>query len=748
MMCVLCLHLLGTPASGQGGTIVDIQVEGNHNVSVQKILRVLRVKTGDPYDVQRISEALKRLHATKEFADVQAHVEDRDGGVALIVVVKEYTRADEIKIEGNKHIDDDDIKEAITIKDGSFVRPALLRKDFRVIEDLYKDKGYYRIQVTNKLITHKDKDSDRVRNTLQFNIVEGEKIKIKHIDFFGNRTLSSDELRKVMKSKQDGWFSGGEFKPKQLELDYARIDSLYRDHGFLDAAIIDKELIFSDDGKGVDVFITLRENTQYRVGRIRWTGNQVFPDRTIATAIRMENGEVFNDTKFRDTQFAMNEIYWDRGYIYNSISPEKRIRGDVIDLKFEIAEGKPARVNEINIAGNTKTHEKVIRRELMINPGDVFLRPRLIRSLREVFNLGFFAGPPNPQVTPIDDGNINITLNVEEKQTGQFRLGAGFSQLNSISGFIGLAETNFRGKGQTVSIDWEFARTRQNIDLRFVEPWLFGTPTNFSINVFNRVQQRVSQQFYDDRRRGISVRLGRPFPWFDYTSIFGRYSWEEVELSNFSTFYQGPLLTTQWPQSTSSLALTLVRNSTDNPFRPTLGTRSSITAEFNGGFLGGDVRFQQYLYGVSWYSKLFWQVAGEVRYSGGLLADFGQGSSVPDYELFRLGGNRLYGVRGYDFYEIYPTGNPPFLGGRFFQILSYQVTIPVSQTIYGLVFFDSGNTWNSFSEADIFFLKKGVGFGIRMELPALGTVGFDYGYGFDGPFGPGWQPHLSLGTQF
>jgi outer membrane protein insertion porin family len=310
-------------------------------------------------------------------------------------------------------------------------------------------------------------------------------------------------------------------------------------------------------------------------------------------------------------------------------------------------------------------------------------------------------------------------------------------------------ETNFLGRGQTVGIDWEFSRYRQNIDLNFTEPWLFGTPTELSINIFNRLQDQVRQQFYSDQRRGISTRIGRPFPWFDYTSLFLRYRYEWIDLSNFSLGYTGPLLTIKWPQRTSSIAFTLMRNSTDNPFRPTTGTRTSLTTEFNGGqLLGGDVTFQRYEASFQWYQALVWRLVLEMRYSIGMLDGYGSPSEVPDYERYRLGGNRLYGVRGYDFYEIVPEGNPPYLGGRYMQILSYVVSIPLAQNVILLGFFDSGNTWNSAMGADPLDMKKGAGFGIRIDMPMLGTIGFDYGYGFDKPTGAGWEPHLTLGAGF
>ncbi|MDH3215789.1 MAG: outer membrane protein assembly factor BamA [Candidatus Krumholzibacteria bacterium] len=748
--CILVLHLLSVDANAQS-EIFEIKIEGNRFVSEQKILRILRLKPGDPYRDQSVSEALKRLYSTKEFSDVQAFKEEMGSGVVLTILVVEHTRIEEVRFEGNRHIKTDELAEATAVKEGSFVRPALLRKDRETIEKMYREKGYYRVSVKDDIVTERQKKASKTTTVLVYKVEEGEKVSVKHIDFFGNRSLDSDDLRKAMESKEDGWLRSAEFKPKVLEEDRGRIAELYRSHGFLDAEISDQELIFSDDGKDLDIFVTIKEGTQFKVGKVSWTGNEVFNDDRVAALITFETGDVFDDSEFSQIQLALNEIYWNQGYIYNSISPGKKVTGDVIDVNFDISEGKPAHIHEINIAGNTKTSEEVIRRELTVNPGDVFRTTNLRRSLREVFNLGFFNGPADVGTTPRDNGDIDITLTVEEKQTGQFRLGAGFSQLNRISGFIGLAETNFLGKGLQVGVDWEFSSFRQTVDLRFTEPWLFGTPTQLSVNVFNRVQDQVRQQFYDDRRLGASLRIGRPFPWFDYTSVFWRYSWESIELSDFSRVYidsDGPLLNIDWPQVTSSTALTLVRNSTDSPFRPTTGTRASITAEFNGGVLGGDVQFQSYDLGFSLYERLFKNVVLQLKYQAGISDGFGSTGDVPDYELFRLGGNRRYSVRGYDFFDIVPEGNPPFLGGRFMNILSYEVTVPIAPTIYALGFLDAGNTWNSFQGADIFDLKKGLGLGIRIELPMLGIMGFDYGYGFDKPGGAAWEPHLNLGGAF
>ena len=486
------------------------------------------------------------------------------------------------------------------------------------------------------------------------------------------------------------------------------------------------------------------------MGEIDWTGNALFPDSVIADRITLEKGEPFDDIALSENQREIANLYGDRGYIFAQVTPVKKLRGDVIDVTIEIDQASLAHVRRIHITGNSKTWEEVIRRELVLYPGDVFVSGRLRRSLREVFNLGFFAGPPEVSFDPVNnEGDLDLTLRVEEKPAGQFRVGAGFSQLNRVSGFIGVTEPNFLGRGYRVGVNWEFSRSRQDVNLSFTQPWAFGSPTELTFNIYAANQEKVSQQFYSDRRTGFSVRVGRPFPLLDYTTISVRYSLEQVELSNFSESYQGSLRGEQWPQTTSSVGLTLFRNSTDNPFHPSNGTRTTLNARWTGAALGGDVDIQRYEAEFSWFQSLAWKFVLELRQTLGVVDGYQNPEQVPDYERFRLGGNRRYGLRGYDFYEVVPRGNNPFTGGRFYAITIAQVEFPIMPpTVYARTFFDLGNTWNSFEGAELGDGFKGAGFGVVVELPMIGLFGFDYAYGFDRFGGGRWEPHITFGSGF
>lgn len=747
---LLCAVLVGAAAYAQRplSIVQKVEVRGNRQVSSPKIIRVVGVKPGERYDPERIRPGLKRLFETRQFSDIRAHREDGTGPDSCVVVIEvvEYPRIDEVTFEGNDHIGKDDLAKAVTAGKGTFVRPSVTDKDRESISEKYREKGYYRVAVTDTLRVDA-KDGTR---QLVYRVREGRKVKIKHLDFVGSRRLDTGDIRGAMKSKPDGFLSGGDFNPAQLSEDRERIIQLYKSRGFLDVTVNEAELDFSPDGQGIDVYFTVAEGRQYYVGDITWSGSELFPDTTIAERITLEKGEPLDDIELSAIQFNIANLYGDRGYIYAAVTPVKTVKGDVVDLKFEIEQGNLAHVRQINIAGNTKTWDEVIRRELVLLPGDVFSSNRLRRSLREVFNLGFFAGPPEPQVTQAnDEGDIDLTLRVAEKSAGQFRVGAGFSQLNRVSGFIGVTEPNFLGRGYRAGFNWEFSRSRQDISLNFTQPWAFGTPTELSFQLYAANQEKVSAQFYSDRRTGFSVRVGRPLPWLDYTSASLRYSLEEVELSNFSSEYIGPLRNTLWPQTTSSMGLTLYRNSTDNPFHPTLGSRTTFNARWTGGVLGGDVSIQRYDIDMSWYQSLPWKFVFEQRQSFGVVNGFSGPDQVPDYERFRLGGNRRLGVRGYDFYEIVPRGNNAFTGGRVYSISVSQIEFPiVPPTVYGHFFLDMGGTWNSFGTAEFSDLRKGAGLGIGIELPMIGLFGFDYGYGFDRVGGGGWQAHINFGSSF
>ncbi len=431
----------------------------------------------------------------------------------------------------------------------------------------------------------------------------------------------------------------------------------------------------------------------------------------------------------------------------------------MVGLTFRFQEGSPARVRSVQVVDNLKTHDAVVLREMQVFPGDVFSNSLVGLSQRDVFQLGFFEDVQVDFAPADTEGDIDLVMKVKEKQTGQFSFGMAYSAQTSATGFIQVQETNFRGRGQNLGVAWQFGSRQRYVDLNFTEPWFRGTPTLVGADLFDRYQYNFDD-FYESRVRGLALRLGRRIPGTRYSRVGLRYELSETRLSNFSSAYvledqigadgipYERLDEVDWPRTKSSITLSLSRNSTDNPFFPTQGSKTTYSAELSGGLLGGEIDYHKHELKQSYFQRLPGGFALNLRTSLGLIVGLGSADGVPDYEKFRLGGNRIYPLRGYRDLEIVPRGNPGFIGGRFYTIMNAEILYPLTKAVQLLGFVDQGDTWNSFTEADFTNLRKGAGFGVRVEVPMMGTIGFDYGYGFDRAGGAGWEPHFNFGTFF
>jgi outer membrane protein insertion porin family len=746
VVAITILTLAVMISSASAIQVGRIDVEGNYFVSAKKIQSILGILPGEQFMAEKVSQGIKRLVRTKDFADAIAYYSEEEGRAVIRVVVKEYPRVRSVSFEGNDKVKDEDISGKVSLREGSFARPATITKDASAITELYSEKGYTRASVE----VRRTDSAEQNKIDVTYAITEGKKVKIRHIDLLGNGAVSSESIKGSIESKEDRWYRGGDYKPSVLREDLLKIKELYENEGYLDALVEIDHLEEVEDGRKLDIYIRIDEGMRFYVGDVSWSGNEEITDEEIEPLVALKEGDPFSTGAMEMTQMGINSLYWEKGYIWSKIIPNMRNRRRMIDLDLGIVENNPASINEIKISGNTKTFESVIRRELDVYPGDRFILNDVQRSVREIFQLGYFNGPPKINTEPVgDEGDINLLIEVEEKTTGNFRGGFGFSQLNKLSGFVGIQENNFLGRGKSVGIDWEFGKYRTNLNLRFTEPYLLGTQTSLTLNVFNWIQDRVSQQYYRDRRAGFSIRAGHPFPVLDYTRFYLSYRFEKINLTDFDESYPetGSLRLIGWPLNKSTMSVGIIRNSTDSPFHPTRGSIISWNTEVAGGPFGGNVQFIRNSASLSYFMNILWKLTLHLSADVANITGFG-GSKVEDYEKYRLGGNRRFPLRGYDFYEVVPVGNDPYVGGTFMTKFTQELVFPFSQAIYGLVFFDAGNTWNSMTAANPYNLRKGLGIGVRLEVPGMGNLGFDYGYGYDKIGGPGWEPHFTFGTFF
>lgn len=735
--------------------ISRVEVEGNQSADKSIILLAAGFTRGSPLELSSVQRAIKRIYALNLFSDVKVIATQEPEGVVLTIKVEEYPKLVRLEIEGSKKFKEEEIKEKLNFKAGTHISPYQVKGGINIIQALYRDKGYMATKVQSELKSGLKEDEV----ALTYKIDEGKKVKIKKIYVEGNKDFDDGKIKKQMKNKEDNWLRSGEFKADKYPDDKEKIIEAYRKEGYLDAEILKDTIWFSPSGKDMFIKLSLVEGERYKFGKISFQGNNVYTDETLNKVVKFKPGEFYNQKKYEETLTRLYNLYQEEGYIYVQIADMTNTQSDIVNIDYQITEGVPANIHMVKIEGNTKTREKVIRRELSVIPGQRYHLSNLTRSLRDVMYLNYFANV-TPDLEVLPNGDIDLIIKVEEKPTGSINFGAGYSERDKLVGTIGLGIPNLFGRGQDLDLNWEFGKKRNSFQITFTEPWFRDTPTSIGIDLY-----QLNRRWYDDYtegRTGIALRLGRRLSWPDnYFRVYARYRLESVRYFDFSegylASYQGSpynLSYIDWPQKTSSIDFTILRDSRDLPQFATSGSVIYWNPELAGGILGGNWTYHKQIFEFSKYFKTFWKFVLVAKARAGIIDGFSREDVVPYSERFSPGGTDPDGmVRGYPDGWIGPRdiyGN--LLRGRSMLVynLEYQYPI-VAQQIYGLFFVDAGNAWScgrKFSPLSFRHLYKSAGFGFRMIIPNLGMIGFDFGYGFDYPGDNKWRPHFQFGRAF
>jgi len=740
-------------STATGPSIRKVSAVGFVNVDSLVVIRTFAVPTGQPYDAREVRAGVRRLFATGLFTDVTVSDAPVSGGVALTIHVAERPRVKEITFHGAKKIEEKTLKEKLTLAEGQLLDSGTLELDARKVETAYGAEGYAHAKVTTRV---EPISAGAIR--VVFDVQEGTKVKVRGVVFHGNHTLKSEDLAKAMESKKPGFLRSGVHKPEHLDKDETKLRLYMRTRGYKDADV--DSIVPADvpDGKGVVLHVFLREGPRYRFGKLTWTGNTAVPTAALAFSTVPNPGTIYNEAQIQKTLENAYQLYQEQGYLFLSIDPKMSDRDSIVDVDFQVQEGTRSRIANLEITGNTRTRENVIRREASVYPGDVFRRSTLMRTQRDIFGLGYFQDVNVDYEPTGDSADINLTLKVQEKQTGTASAGAGYSSQTGLTGFVELGHNNLFGKGQSINIRVERGGKRSDLELSYTEPWFRDTPVSMGFDIFNT---RRDLDFYRRKDVGGGIRIGRPLRWPDYTRGIISYDLRDVTLSDFVLARPGEpsnlqaLRDTKWPRRVSSVTLTFNRNSTDNPFYPSKGSKIILMNEVAGGLLGGVESFYKETFENKTYTRLGGPFVLMVRGKTGFLG----GGQVPDYERFRLGGTTADYLRGYPDYYVVPRANVTrdsltgqildrYPGGKTMLILTSELQFPIADPLHGLLFFESGNTWNSTRDLDLGDLRKSIGFGVRLEVPALGRIGFDLGYGLDREDGSRWEPHFQLGNTF
>ncbi len=740
MRALLVLAVATATAWGEPVT-TSIRVVGNATLDSAYVVRLSGLMVGVAHSAVDIADAVRRLYRAGVADDVQVWGQVADTGRALTLVIRERPPLSSVSFSGNKHLSDEDLQKKVPLVTGQRVSRARIENYARLLRRAYRSEGYMKARVTARI------EEEGGGLAVTYVIDEGPKVVVRERRIEGAVAFPPEKIAKRMKLKPKGFLRSGTFDKEKLEESLTRIESFYRDHGYLDAVVTDHRLEYHPDSAGVTVVVRVEEGELFKVGRfeIHAEDSLSYSPEVLLASIRLREGEPFNSSRLESGIKAIYERFQEDGFLWARVIPEERRVGDVANYSFRIRQGPPAIVRFIRIEGNTSTKEHVIRRELVIFPGDRFKRSALVRSHREIYNLGFFEDVSVDFDNPSSEGEVDFVVKVKEKPSGQFNFGVTYSSQTKLLGFIQLAHPNVLGNGWSSNLRWEFGKVSRNVEFGFTEPWLLGTPTQAGIELY-RTSRDIYYADYSEERRGGGITVGRPLPWLDYVSASFAYTLQDVRVKP-DVDYTGSPLPVGW-RTTSRTVWRLVRDSRDNFLSPSRGSRSVFMTEVAGRVFGGDVAYRKHEVQSTWFGPLAKRLVASVSLRAGSVVGHPSPEDVPIYERFRPGGTSADGViRGYEDYSLGPVDATGYVtGGRVVALLNAELRVPlVPEQVDFLAFFDAGNAWRSFDEVDLGDMKRGAGIGVRINTGIMGVIGLDYGYGFDQKK-PGWKPHFQFGA--
>ena len=755
LLALLLLAGVFSPVAAQEGLkVVDVEVVGNRITTPSLILGVSSIDKGSPLSATIIQQTVRRLYGLGIFADVRLEAENVTGGLKVIIVVKELPKLSGLNFAGNKEIKAKELTDKLKLGVGGYISPYLIHQKSEEIRQLYAAKGYFQATVGHSL-TH---NADSTEASLTYEINERSKVKVDQVVLTGNKDVLANDLIKKMRNRKRGFLKSSDFAEEKYEEDMTKITDEYHNRGYIDAYLISDSIHIDTAISRMTIYLQVYEGPKYYFGESTFKGNSTLRTEFLNNALKHKPGEVFDAEKYDNSLMEIYTAYQEIGHLHIRVNDERATRADsILDISYDITEGLPSHINLVKIVGNTKTKDKVIRREITTLPGQTFSRSLLIRSVRDVMALNYFS---NVEPAPVDlpNGDVDVEFKVSEKQTGQISAGAGYNSQDKLVGTIGLGIPNLMGNGQSASFQMERGSRRNSFSLSFTEPWLMGRPTLLSTDLYTTNRQWYSD--YTEGRQGGSVRIGRRLHWPDnYFRVFGGYRLERNRFYDFSDVFAlsnsikdnyyadsdtsgtlniitddylrvvvqdtvpGSVLEYQekWLNS-SRLSFTIARDSRNLPEFATSGSQFSYTFEHTGGFLGGYYHYQQHQFEFAKFIPLFWKfsLAAKVQYSvvtspegdarillsdrytpggtayDGIVRGYDDGTLTPDSNVYD--GDRYFLQSATDtsvYAEVtQPDSSRIRVRGKYMLVTNLELQFPIAeQQLYGLIFFDGGNAW-------------------------------------------------------
>jgi outer membrane protein insertion porin family len=772
----------------------SIVIEGNRRVTDEQILAQLAFQVGDTVTASDIDRAMRRLIALGQFRDVDVFAVSDEANpnlpATLRFVVAEHPLVSAIEFRGLENVRASVVRDTVGLRVGRPYEPGRAAEAEAMTRQLLAERGFRVRSISHRLEALPDRIEEY---RLVFDVEEGTRVAISDIGFVGNESFSDRQLRGVLDTKREGffWFRPGTFDEGRLRDDLrGALPQFYASHGFIDFAVVGDSLEVDNETGKARLIIQVAEGPQYRLAEFDVRGARRFASDDLRRYFEerrsgllggfglggsrdrgTQAGEVFDAVAFQEATQDVQRLYNNQGYLYAQIIPViERVPAapggtPLVRATWEIEEGNPASIRRVEVAGNTFTHESVIRNQIMVLPGDVYSEEMLIASYRRISGTGFFETPiPMPRIEPDPEtGDVDVTFEVQEKQTGSVGFGTSLGGAMGLTGFLSYDQPNLFGQAKSGHLRWEFGRYSNNFEMSYSDPAVAGTWLSGSLSVFSSRDRFFTFREGQRRRTGAATRVGIPMPRdrfsrFNVGYSLSRTSYEQFDGSDAESLFSLP------PGVQSTLSFGLSRMALDHPMFPTIGTRMELDASLSGGPLGGDGNFQKYSVNGAWFVPVGSVGGGQpgtrpIRFTLGLNMEagalFGDASRFP-FDRFWMGGVQFgRPLRGYDETTITPTGYIPRgaqgvpLDARFgdaYMRLSAEYAVRFTDNISIGTFYDAGNIWRSPREMNPTRLMRGAGVGLMLVTP-FGPLGLDYAYGFDRDV-PGWQLHFKFGQGF
>jgi outer membrane protein insertion porin family len=765
----LAPHLLGLVAAllvalpavaaaqpARGATVKDVRVEGTRRVEPDAVKAAILTKAGRPYDPKRVDADVRAVMKLGLFSDVTVRMEGDPDAPVLVYEVVEKPTVKEWRVEGNDEISRDDLKDSIEVKPFQVLDLVAVRKDVKKIQEKYVEKGFYLAEVKYEL-----KDLGENQVAVVYRVDEKAKVQIKEIRFLGNAKVSRQDLLSVMLTKEGGFLSGigssGTYREDMFQRDLQALQLAYLDRGYINVKIGKPTIDLSPDRRHLFIAIPVEEGDQYRIGKTGFSGKTLGEDERLPGMVKAAHGDVFSSSVVRGDLQAVADVYRDRGYANANVVPMTQVdaKTRIVDLEYEIQPGGLVRFERIEITGNTKTRDKVIRRELRVYEGELFSAKGMRQSKQRVTALGFFETVEITTRRGSADDQLIATVEVKERSTGTFQLGAGFSSYENFVLTGQISQNNFFGWGQTLSLQLQWSSVRQLGTIQFVEPYFLDTRWTFAFDLYASEGTYTS---FSRRAVGGNLTWGYelaglqsflPFArWLEDVRVFGTYTNENVAVTPAAG--EVPLFNRYRDGTTSSVRGALQIDKRDNRLFPTRGFYASLSAEAAPPFLapnllfGNQVNlFRRYSADLRYYHPVVAGIVFRSKLTLGYIEDWDDEHRVPISELYFVGG--INSVRGYGMYSISPwvdAAHTPdgalvktYVGGNKQAILNLELELPFFESagIKAVVFADAGNAFarGAWSDPNVrWSLYKSVGFGIRWQSP-VGPLRFEWGIPLD-----------------